>query len=236
MNKQLTIDFIRSEFEKEGYQLLSTEYKNKQKLDYVCKNGHQQSIRWHDWRRGRRCRLCYDAVIGNRDRHSLDFIKFEFEKEGYRLLTTEYKGNKQKLNYVCSAGHRHHIRWNDWQQGHRCQICAIINRIGQCNHNWRGGISYEPYCSVWSDKEYKSDIRERDGNQCLNPYCFHSDGVLNIHHIDYNKKNCAPQNLITICRSCNARANFDRKWHTEFYRTILNKRYGYEYKENLLDE
>ena len=223
------IDFIKSEFEKENYQLLTTEYNdNKQKLDYICPNGHQHSIIWNAWQRGHRCPTC--AI--NKKRQSLDFIKSEFAKEDYQLLTTEYKNSKQKLNYICSNGHQHSISWDSWKSGRRCPTCGYFRRFGETNSSWQGGISFEPYCPIWSDKEYKSDIKLRDGNVCLNPYCFHGTKKLHIHHIDYDKKNCAPQNLITVCRSCNARANFDRTWHTEWYRNILSKRYGYNYGDN----
>ena len=222
---KLNIDFIRSEFKKEGYQLLTTEYKNAfQKLDYICPNGHRHSIKWNAWQQGIRCSYC-----SGKAKLTICLVRSEFKKEGYKLLTTEYKNAFQKLDYICSEGHQHSIRWNDWRQGNRCQICAFINNSGTNHYNWKGGISCEPYCDIWADKEYKSDIKLRDGNRCLNPYCLHADSVLSIHHIDYDKKNCAPQNLITVCRSCNARANFDRKWHTEWYSTILNKRYGYVY-------
>ena len=35
--------------------------------------------------------------------------------------------------------------------------------------------------------------------------------ILAIHHIDYNKKNNKEENLITLCRSCNVKVNFNRK-------------------------
>ena len=221
-----TIDFIKSEFAKEGYQLLTTKYKNnRQKLNYICPNGHQHSITWHHWHISKnRCPHCAGVVSP-----TIEFIKKQFEKEDCTLLDTEYKNAFQKLDYICSNGHHHSITWSDWQQGHRCGICADINNSGSGNPNWKGGISSEPYCPIWSDKEYKSDIKLRDGNQCLNPYCLGIGNKLHIHHIDYDKKNCAPQNLITVCNSCNFRANTDREWHTEWYRTILNKRYGYKY-------
>ena len=229
-NAKLSIDFIKSEFEKEQYILLSTKYENsKYHLNYICSNGHEGSTTWNNWQRGHRCKVCSTKKVNNKLKHSLDFIKSEFEKEGHRLLTTEYKDNKQKLDYICSNGHHHSVKWNAWQQNHRCPVCALINRSGSGHYNWKGGISAEPYCPVWSDKEYKADIKLRDGNGCLNPYCFGTGSKLHIHHIDYDKKNCGPQNLITLCDSCNFRANSDRKWHTAWYRTILNKRYGYNY-------
>lgn len=101
---------------------------------------------------------------------------------------------------------------------------------GCLNANWKGGISCEPYCFEWSFKEYKDFIKERDKNTCLNSCCQKVDSKLRIHHIDYNKKNCHPSNLITVCSSCNSRANKDRDWHTAWYRAILHKRYGFEYK------
>jgi len=92
------------------------------------------------------------------------------------------------------------------------------------NPNWRGGKSFEPYCSDWTS-EYKEYIRGRDNNKCQNPYCYCKNSVdLTVHHIDYNKKNCAPENLITVCRSCNSRANKDRKWHTAWYKAVTLKK------------
>ncbi len=96
---------------------------------------------------------------------------------------------------------------------------------GKETPNWQGGITAEPYCDVWLDKDYKQSIKERDENRCLNPYCFKTSKNLVIHHIDYNKKNCHPNNLITICNSCNLRANKDREWHTSWYRAIMYRRY-----------
>ena len=99
------------------------------------------------------------------------------------------------------------------------KVCGI-------NHpSWRGGVSFEPYCEQWSDKDYKESIKERDGHKCLNPECNKTTNKLCIHHINYNKKDCHPLNLITICFSCNAKANFNRKWHKSWYQAIIERRY-----------
>lgn len=95
---------------------------------------------------------------------------------------------------------------------------------GPNNPNWKGGTLKEPYCQEWT-KDLKEFIKQRDGHKCMNPDCWKNDNVLSIHHIDYNKKNCDPSNLITVCRSCNSRANTDRVWYTNWYQAILSKRY-----------
>lgn len=120
MSKKLTIEFIRSEFEKEGYTLLTKTYKNsRQKLKYICPRGHKHVMDWSHWRLGVRCPYCYGNI-----KLTIEFIRAEFAKEGYILLTTVYEGNKRKLDYICPEGHKHSIRWNDWQRGKRCPYCA----------------------------------------------------------------------------------------------------------------
>ena len=98
-----------------------------------------------------------------------------------------------------------------------------LKMYGSGNPNWQGGISYEPYCEVWKDNEYKYSIRDRDSNKCQNPYCNENSENLCIHHINYNKKDCHPDNLITLCFSCNAKANFDREIWQVLYEKIRNK-------------
>jgi len=91
---------------------------------------------------------------------------------------------------------------------------------------WQGGISTEPYCDAWADKEYKEDTKRRDNYECQNPHCKKIKWYRNlcIHHIDYNKKNCRPENLITLCRSCNSRANKNRdSWVVLYDEIILSK-------------
>ena len=228
MPKKLKYDFIKESFEKENYILLSNTYiNNYTKLDYICPQGHKHNIRWNNWQQGQRCPSCAGLV-----RLNLYQIKKHFEKENYTLLSVEYKNAFSILEYVCPKGHVSGIRWNDWQQGYRCRKCAgikhAIKQTGSGNHMWKGGISCEPYCSIWSDKEYKEDIKARDDCNCLNPECYKKSGgasQLTIHHIDYNKKNCHPHNLITICKSCNTKANKDRDWHESWYKAIIYRRY-----------
>lgn len=134
------------------------------------------------------------------------------------------------LSYTCDYAKEHYIRWNDFQQGHRCPCSKSVALSGPNNTNWSGGYFYGDYCPAWRDKEYKQDIRDRDQNKCLNPYCdSKKPDDLVIHHINYDKKDCHFKNLITVCRSCNNKANKDRDWHQDWYQALLHNRYGYNY-------
>ena len=77
-------------------------------------------------------------------------------------------------------------------------------RRGNKNGNWIDGRSFEPYTSEFNN-QLKELIRLRDGYKCQKCGCpeLECNRKLDVHHIDYNKKNCLPENLITLCKKCN---------------------------------
>lgn len=102
-----------------------------------------------------------------------------------------------------------------------------ISNSGENHPNWKGGISCEPYCPLWLDKEYKESIKERDEYQCQNPFCVCDNTNLVVHHINYDKKDCHPDNLITLCNSSNSKANYNRLfWQNLYEDKIRNLGYG----------
>ena len=124
MRKKLTIEFIRSDFAKEGYELLTKVYEgNKQKLEYICSGPekHRHRVTWAHWNTNkRRCPYC----VGNA-KLNIEFIRAEFAKEGYILLTKVYENAFQKLDYVCPEGHKHFVTWSNWSSKNkrRCPYC-----------------------------------------------------------------------------------------------------------------
>lgn len=127
MSEKVTIEFVRQAFFEERYELLTKEYKNQtQKLEYICPNGHRRYTTWKNWKRGRRCLICKNHST----KPSIDTVRKSFEREGYTLLSTEYKTNKTKLDYICSNGHNNSITWADWNiGGYRCPDCANNKRL-----------------------------------------------------------------------------------------------------------
>jgi len=108
----------------------------------------------------------------------------------------------------------------------RCWSCYTKwSKIPQNNANWHGGISKEGYFKF--NKELKLIIRTRDSFKCQN--CGMSEKehlniykkVLDVHHIDYNKKNCSKKNLIALCHQCNIRANYNRNYWKLFYNSKM---------------
>ena len=82
--------------------------------------------------------------------------------------------------------------------------------------NWRGGTSFEPYSIDWT-RTLRISIRERDNYTCQLCHKKQGDRAFSVHHIDYNKQNSNPENLITLCIACHNKTNHKReKWLNYF--------------------
>lgn len=121
--------------------------------------------------------------------------------EARKKISNAWKNNKFAL------GCKHSIESRQQMSHHH----ADVN--GNKNPNWRGGIQFEPYSPEFDDK-LKKQIKERD--KCCR-YCYTTIKRLNIHHIDYNKKNSIHSNLISLCVSCHMKTNFNRKYWTNYF-------------------
>jgi len=100
------------------------------------------------------------------------------------------------------------------------------SKYGELNPAWRGGVTWEEYSREWQGC-LKEAIRKRDDYQCqeCNLPQTNFKYNLSVHHIDYNKKNCDPENLIALCHSCHSKTNFKREyWQNRFKIKNENKR------------
>lgn len=106
-----------------------------------------------------------------------------------------------------------------------CRGCAKKNKpSGPDNAAWRGGKSFEPYPTEWTPGLRRA-IRERDGHRCFvcggqNP----KGRKLPVHHVDYDKANLEPSNLVALCTSCHAKTNFRREQWRERLEAEIAKR------------
>lgn len=79
--------------------------------------------------------------------------------------------------------------------------------------NWQGGKSFEEYGAEF-DNSLKEQIRFRDNYKCQLCGCSQIENgkQLEIHHIDYNKKNNQYNNFIALCMKCHRKTNGKREY------------------------
>lgn len=95
---------------------------------------------------------------------------------------------------------------------------------GKNNPNWNNGSSFEPYPLEWN-RAYKEQIRERDNYTCQVCGCPETGCLqkLHVHHIDYNKKNIDPINLISLCQFCHMKTNYNRDYYFAYFMYMIGK-------------
>jgi 5-methylcytosine-specific restriction endonuclease McrA len=136
-------------------------------------------------------------------------------QENKRKLIEANTGRKMseetKRKIIMSHLGKHHTE--EWKK-------RMSERMSKENHPlWLGGISFEPYSVDWT-RTLKKAIKERDKYICQ--IC--SNEGTHVHHIDYNKKNCNPDNLITLCLSCHAKTNFNREYWIDYFKLRMEEK------------
>ena len=117
---------------------MSKEYINSRtKLNYICSEGHENSIIWNSWQQGRRCKKCSTKKHFEKRKFTIDYIKEQLQKEGYRLLSKEYGGAHVFFYYMCPKGHKESTTWNRWQQNRRCPTCRDEKRPEISRRLWK---------------------------------------------------------------------------------------------------
>ncbi len=147
-------------------------------------------------------------------------IPWNKNKRGIFHHTEEWKKNKSESMKGNKFGH--HLSWckgltkntnETIRKREERRIETIKNEgtfKGEKNPTWKSGKSFEVYPLEF--KLIKEYIRQSDNLKCKLCGMEQNGRKLDIHHIDYDKKNNLSDNLISLCRSCNDKANFNRDW------------------------
>ncbi|ANS49302.1 hypothetical protein BT246_39560 [Bacillus thuringiensis] len=212
LTERLTYEEVSQTFKDAGCVLLSDNYvRARDKLKYRCNCGNISEISLDKFKSGQRCRECKGKRISDKTRHSYEYIKEFFESNGCKLLTKDYKGNKQKVKYVCTCGSEAYITFAKFQAGQRCVNCKF-RRIGE---KLRGSNSplWNPNKTMEErimDRHYpdyrawRSAVFKRDGYTCQ--FCGEVGGTLNAHHImayaEFHDLRTDINNGITLCEEC----------------------------------
>lgn len=103
------------------------------------------------------------------------------------------------------------------------RVKLSITKVREFNPNWRGGCN-EPY-PLDFNWQLKETIRIRDNRTCrlcgvLEEEYFRA---LDIHHINYDKQDISPMNLISLCTACNNKVNGERAYYQMLFNAKIKE-------------
>lgn len=87
----------------------------------------------------------------------------------------------------------------------------MYGRTGPLHPAWRGGVATLPY-GIQFTRKFKRLILQRDKYTCQRCGKTRSEvqNSLQVHHIDHDKMNNDPMNLLTVCCACNIWFSYHR--------------------------
>ena len=139
------------------------------------------------------------------------------EKRAKQIITEETKKKISKSNKG-----KHSIPKTD-ETKRKISEARKGKYNGKNHHDWQGGISFEPY-GLEFNNDLREVVRNRDRRKCF--ICEKTElenrEKLTVHHIDYNKQNNNPNNLITLCRGCHIKTNSNRDNWINYFKQKIN--------------
>jgi len=169
--KKLTFKEVKQYFEDRDCELYETEYINSRtKMRYRCKCGNKKcKISFNAFKSGSRCMEC----SGNK-KYTLKEVKKYFEDHDCELFETEYVDSKTKMKYRCKCGNKKcKITFNRFQQGGRCNKCAIKKRGDKKRFKFEDVKQYfeDRDCGLYETEYINSSTKMRYRCDCGNTKC-----------------------------------------------------------------
>ena len=219
-NKKVWKKNSRCRFHAEKYKIYpsrkgkkNNQYKDGRSLKkYYCIDCDKEIGWWTFLHGSKRCRSCSQK---NRLKDPKNHPMFGNPREDLQIMFKD-KGNPM-------FGKHHTLETKKiWSE----------QRKGKGNGRYIDGRSENPYPLEFNES-LKELIRNRDDRKCQICGCLEVECIrkLDVHHIDYDKKNINPDNLISLCISCHRKTDYNRENWTKLLAKVRKNKGGKNGKE-----
>jgi len=164
----------------------------------LCACGCGRLVRWN------KSKWCWSVYLsGHNRRGKPNPCSEETRRKMSEALMGKYRLPREMRVCKCKCGQTFECKTNS----NRKYIQGHYTLRGENHPRWINGLKRE--YPIEFNSQLKQTIRKRDCHICQ--LCWESEKQnrrkLDVHHIDHNKDNCHPSNLISLCSSCNLRVN-----------------------------
>lgn len=179
MAEQFRLDpeYVKTVFQEHGCKLLSPYVNSKSTLWFKCSCGRIHTTRWKHFKIIKQCKECSWEQTANDQRFSIKYVRSIFEAENCVLLSNNYEGAHQPLDYQCSCGNNSVISLANFEAGKRCG-CQV--RRGEQHPGWTG-LTPLKYFLRSSVKEWRNESREAANYTCA--ITGERGGHIQVHHV-----------------------------------------------------
>lgn len=181
--------------------------------EYKMMQSEQMKRRWQNPE--------FRGIMSERDRQMSKQAEQQWQDPEFRAMMSEMsKQLWQDPEYRTIQSEKTKQQWQNPERK------AMM--MGENNPNWQGGVSFEPYSPEFNET-LKREIRERDNHTCA----ISGEPGRHVHHINYDKTDNRPENLITLSTNCHTKTNFNREYWECFLSPIAiarSQEMHYEYR------
>ena len=170
MSKKLSYEEVKTFIENEGYILLSKEYvKSINKLDMICPKGHNVSISYNNFKKGKRCGKCFGGIKFTYEEVK-NYVEIE-SNSGCKFISKEYNNYKQELLFECSCGKPFTTTFNRFKHKNKrhCDDCGKSLRIEKRKFSYKEvkeiieNLGYELLSNEYLNNLQKLLFKDKDG-------------------------------------------------------------------------
>jgi len=121
--QRLSEDEVRACFASAQYEMLGNYVGSKKPLAYRCPQGHEHSMAWSNFKKGKRCLTCAINRIADNRRRKLEDVRKMYTDAGCIPLFETYHHGTDKLPFICACGRFGERSFNGFRLSQRCAGC-----------------------------------------------------------------------------------------------------------------